>query len=85
MERALLFWYQMEKITGGTEGVVEQLSKKDISVFFGRHKEGGVIPRVQGGYVLDEMGEPVKSKRRMNFVSCTTNRRRICCFTGGFW
>ena len=49
----------------GLESVVSVLSKKDISVYslgIGT-KEGGVIPRVQGGYVLDEMGELVKSRR----------------------
>jgi len=49
----------------GLESVVSLLSKKDISVYslgIGT-KEGGVIPRVKGGYVLDEMGELVKSRR----------------------
>lgn len=49
----------------GLESVVSLLSKREISVYslgIGT-TEGGVIPRMQGGYILDDMGELVKSTR----------------------
>lgn len=63
--RSIVLVSDGEDHEAGLEWVVDQLSKKDISVYslgVGT-EEGGVIPRVQGGYVLDKMGELVKSKR----------------------